>query len=177
MTATQIAPPAADEYADFHRGYISNVEHEPDGLAVLERQQAAIDRLADLTPTQASHRYGEGKWSVKETLGHLADTERVLSYRLLCIARGDTTPLPGFDENSYVAASKADSRQLTDLVRELAMVRAATLALVRSLEAEMLPRRGTVKDWSLSARGLVFIIAGHFAHHMNILRERYGVEV
>ena len=172
----RITPPGNDEYADFHRGYISCVEHEPDAVSVLERQKASIERLAQLTPAQSAHRYAEGKWSVKEMIGHLADAERVLSYRLLRIARGDATPLPGFDEKTYVAASTADRRELDDLTGELAAVRASTLALVRSLDAEMLPRRGTVNNWSLTARGLVFIIAGHFAHHMNVLRERYGIE-
>lgn len=177
MTPIAITPPAPDEYAEFHRGYIACVANEPDGIAVLERQRVAIERLGRLTPQQSAHRYAEGKWSVKEMIGHLADAERVLSYRLLRIARGDATPLPGFDEKAYVAASNADNRELAHLAGELAAVRASTLALVRSIEPEMLPRRGTVNNWSLSARALVFIIAGHFAHHMNVLREKYGVVV
>ena len=79
---------------------------------MLERQQPLIDRLASLTPEQAAFRYAEGKWSVKEVIGHLTDAERVVSYRLLRIARGDQTPLPGFDENAFVAASNADRREL-----------------------------------------------------------------
>jgi hypothetical protein len=177
MTPIAIQPPANDEYADFHRGYISFVLHEPDAVGVLERQRASIERLGRLIPEQSAHRYAEGKWSVKEIIGHLADAERVLSYRLLRIARGDATPLPGFDEQTFAAASNADRRELSDLTGELAAVRVSTLALVRSLEPGMLSRRGTVNNWSLTARGLVFIIAGHFAHHVNVLRERYGVEV
>ena len=92
MTTVAIQPPASDEYAEFHRGYISLVLNEPDGVAVLERQQATIGRLGRLTPEQSAHRYAAGKWSVKEIIGHLADAERVLSYRLLRIARGDATP-------------------------------------------------------------------------------------
>jgi hypothetical protein len=172
-----VTPPASDEYADFHRGYIAAVASGSNGLAVLDRQRAAIERLRALTPAQAAHRYGEGKWSIKEVIGHLADGERVVAYRLLRIARGDETPLPGFDENLFVAAAHADARGLDDLVDELALVRASTLALVRSLDEPALAARGTVNAWSLTARGLVFIIAGHFQHHMNILRERYGVDV
>ena len=177
MTTIPIPPPASDEYADFHRGYISFVLNERDGVAVLERQQATIGRLGRLTPEQSAHRYAAGKWSVKETIGHLADTERVLSYRLLRIARGDATPLPGFDEKTFAETSNADRRELSDLTGELGAIRVATLALVRSLESATLSRRGTVNNWSLTARGLVFIIAGHFAHHVNVLRERYGIEV
>lgn len=175
--ALTITQPASDEYAEFHRGYLAAVADEPDGLATLERQQAIIQRLRQLTPEQSAYRYAEGKWSVKELIGHLSDAERVMSYRLLRIARGDETPLPGFDEKIYVPASNAENRALADLVTELAAVRASTLALVRSLDDTALTRRGVVNNWTLSVRGLAFIIAGHLQHHVNVLRERYGVEV
>ena len=170
-----IAPPAADEYAEFHKGYIAAVAHETDGLAVLEQQRAVIDKLRQLTPEQSSFRYADGKWSPTEVIGHLADGERVLSYRLLRIARGDQTPLAGYDEGLFVANSRAAARDLLDLVGELSVVREATLALVRSLDDHALSQRGTVNNWSLSARGLVFIIAGHFAHHVNLFRDRYQI--
>ena len=173
----KIAPPDSNEYAEFHRGYIAAVERETDGIALLDRQKGAIENLRRLTPAQSNHRYAEGKWSVKEMIGHLADAERVVSYRLLRIARGDGTPLPGFDEKAFVSGSHADARDLSDLVDELATVRNATLTLVRSLDDATLANRGTVNEWSLTARGLVFIIAGHFAHHVNILKDRYGVNV
>jgi DinB superfamily len=172
-----IGPPGTDEYADFHKGYIAAVANEPDGIAVLEGQQSSITQFARLSPQQASHRYADGKWSVKEVIGHLCDAERVVSYRLLRIARGDKTPLPGFDEAAIAAASNADRRELADLVAELSVVRQSTLALVKSLDETGLSQRGTVNDWSLTAHGIVFIIAGHFAHHMNVLRERYGITV
>ena len=170
-----IAPPAADEYAEFHKGYIAAVANETDGLAVLEEQRATIDKLRHLTPEQSSFRYADGKWSPKEVIGHLTDGERVVSYRLLRIARGDQTPLPGFDEGLFVANSNATARDLQDLVGELSVVRDATIALVRSLDEHALAQRGTVNNWSLSARGLVFIIAGHFAHHVNLFRDRYQI--
>lgn len=170
-----IAPPAADEYAEFHKGYIAAVANETDGLAVLEQQRATIDKLRHLTPEQSAFRYADGKWSPKEVIGHLTDGERVVSYRLLRIARGDQTPLPGFDEGLFVANSNAAARDLHDLVAELSVVREATIALVRPLDDQALSRRGTVNNWSLSARGLVFIIAGHFAHHVNLFRDRYQI--
>ena len=173
MRPTTIAPPRDDEYAEFHKGYIAAIGGETDGLAVLQRQRIIIDRLPQLTPEQATFRYAEGKWSVKQVIGHLADSERVVSYRLLRIARGDKTALAGFDENLFVANSNADQRPLGDLVGELAVVRDATLALVRSLDERMLVERGVVNNWHLSARGLVYIIAGHFAHHVNLFRDRY----
>jgi hypothetical protein len=123
-----------------------------------------------------SRRYAPGKWSVREVIGHLSDTERVLTYRLLRIARGDKTPLPGFDEAAFAAVSNADRRDVGDLTDELTAVRHSTLALVQSLDEGALDSRGTVNAWALSARALVFIVAGHFAHHSKALRERYGVD-
>ena len=99
------------------------VANETDGLAVLERQRPLIDRLSQLTPEQAAFRYADGKWSVKEVTGHLSDAERVLAYRLLRVARGDQTPLPGYDENAFVVGSNADRRTLGDLAAEFAAVR------------------------------------------------------
>ena len=167
--------PAPDEYAEFHKGYIAAVAHESDAISVLERQQQAIAALRLLTPEQAGHRYAAGKWSVRAVIGHLSDSERVLSYRLLRIARNDATALPGFDENTVAAHSNADERALADLVDELSAVRASTLALARSLDEAALVRRGNVRDWSLTARAVAFIIAGHFEHHRNVLGDRYGV--
>jgi hypothetical protein len=175
--SVRIAPPASDEYADFHRGYVSLVAHEPDAVELLERQSSVLERLRSLTPEQASHRYAAGKWTVKELIGHLSDAERVVSYRLLRIARGDRTPLPGFDEQAYAANAGSEARGLSDLVNELMIVRSATVALVRSLDERVLANRGRVNDWSLTVRGLVFIIAGHVAHHLKILNERYGIDV
>jgi hypothetical protein len=172
-----IPPPTRDEYADFHAGYIAAVSGEPDAIALLERQKQAIQAFRRLTPSQAAHRYAPGKWSVRDIIGHLSDAERVVSYRLLCVARGEKGTLPGFDEQSYAAHSNADRRQLGDLVGELTLLRDGTLALVRSLDDSVLTNRGSVNNWTLSVRALAFIIAGHFQHHVNVLRERYGVTV
>jgi DinB superfamily len=160
--AVQIPFPSADEYAEFHQGYIAAVANESDAIAVLERQQGTIESLRNLTPEQAGHRYAPGKWSVRAVIGHVADSERVLSYRLLRIARGDAASLPGFDENTVAAHSNADDRPLIDLVDELSLVRASTLALARSLDEAALRRRGIVNNWSLTTRAVAFIIAGHF---------------
>lgn len=173
--ALTIGSPETDEYADFHNGYMAAMAGEPDALPVLERQRATIDALGRLSPEQAGHRYAEGKWSVREIIGHLSDAERILAYRLLCIARGDQTPLPGFDEEAYGAQTNADRRMLGELVEELAVVRLSTLALVRSLDEAFLTRRGNVKNWTLSVRALAFVIAGHFEHHVHVLRDRYSI--
>jgi hypothetical protein len=168
-----IPPPATDEYAEFHHGYMTRMVGEVDAIAVLDRQREHIEAFRQLTPEEAGHRYEPGKWSVREIIGHLADSERVFAYRLLCIARGETKSLPGFSEQAYAEASNADRRTLNDLVDELAAVRASTLALVRSLDESVLANRGVVNEWTLSVRAIAFITAGHLAHHVAVLRERY----
>jgi hypothetical protein len=172
-----IAQPGIDEYADFHKGYMAAVAGETDAITVLGRQQQQIEAFRRLTPERAGFRYAPGKWTVREIIGHLSDGERIVAYRLLRIARGDTTPLAGFDEQAYARVSNADHRTIGDLVDELAVVRASTLALVRSLDEASLDRRGTVNDWTLSVRALAYIVAGHLQHHVNVLRDRYRIEL
>lgn len=173
--ASLLTPPAPDEYAPFYHGYVAGVA-DADLLALLESQVAALRRaLGGLSDEAARYRYAPGKWSIKDVVGHLADAERVMAYRALRIARGDATPLPGFDENAYAEAAGADARPLADLLDELAAVRTATLALVRALGADALARRGTANGQPVTVRALVFIVAGHAHHHARILAERYGV--
>ncbi|HYE58379.1 MAG TPA: DinB family protein, partial [Rhodothermales bacterium] len=143
---------------------------------VLERQATELDALLrSLDEERARHRYAPGKWSVKEVLGHVTDAERIFAYRLLCIARGDQTSFPGFDENAYVPNSGADDRSMDDLLDEFAAVRRATLALLRGLPDAAMTRIGTANGQLVSVRALPFILAGHAQHHLNVLRERYGV--
>jgi hypothetical protein len=175
--ATRIARPSADEYPAFFAGYIATVGEESDGLAALERQQPLIAAFGGLPSETASYRYSEGKWTVRDVIGHVIDAERIFSYRLLRIARGDQTPLPGFDETTYAEISNAGRRDVSALANELGAVRHSSIALVRSLEDAVLANRGTVRAGELTARAQVFIIAGHFAHHAKLLKERYGVSL
>jgi uncharacterized damage-inducible protein DinB len=172
---THIARPSDDQVPDFHRGYFAAIAHERDAVPVLDAQLTLMRALATLPDGVADHRYAPGKWSVREVVGHLADGERVVAYRLLCLARGEAGPLPRFDEQAYAAQSNAGRRSMASLAEELALVRQATLALVRSLDEADLDRRGRVGDWTLTPRVLAFVIAGHVQHHVNVLRERYGV--
>jgi hypothetical protein len=173
--APTIAPPKQDEYAPYYARYVERVAGR-DVRAILEGQVEEIRALAGpLSEEEGAARYEPGKWSVKEVIGHIADTERVMSYRLLRIARGDPTPLPGFDQDPYVAAAHSDARTLDSLVAELEAVRASTLALVESLGAEEWGRRGVASGYEVSASALAHIIAGHLAHHVVVLRERYGL--
>jgi uncharacterized damage-inducible protein DinB len=180
MTTTHpasIPAPADGEYAPFYAGYVAavaGVDLRPFLTRQLDRLDAACGALSD---ADALARYAPGKWSIKEVLGHLADVERIFTYRTLRIARGDTTPLPGFDENAYVVAAGADGRSLDSLREELRQVRAATLSLLDSVAPDAWERRGTASGAEVSVRALAHMAAGHVEHHLGILRERYGLAV
>jgi hypothetical protein len=174
-TVTTIPRPEPSEYAPSYEAYVAKVP-QGDLLTVLDQQRRDTQQLlAGLPETKALHRYAPGKWSVKEVVGHLADSERVFSYRALRFARADGLPLQGFDEQAWVPAGRFDARSLTDLAGELAAVRGATIALFRGLDAEALACRGTANNKTVSVRALAWIIAGHERHHVGILHERYGV--
>ena len=174
-TVTTIPRPEPSEYAPSYEAYVSKVP-QGDLLTVLDQQRRDTQQLlAGLPETKALHRYAPGKWSVKEVVGHLADSERVFSYRALRFARADGLPLQGFDEQAWVPAGRFDARPLTDLAGEFAAVRGATIALFRGLDAEALARRGTANNKTVSVRALAWIIAGHERHHVGILHDRYGV--
>ena len=170
-----VGRPEPDEIPSHYVGYIKRVpELDPVNVCAAQIEDTAT-LLRGLSDTEAMYRYERGKWSIKEVVGHLADADRIMAYRALRIARGDTTPLPGFDENAYVPVAKFDSRSLADLVGELRTVRAATLALLRTFDADAWLRRGTASGKPVSVRALAFTIPGHERHHVEILRTRYGV--
>jgi uncharacterized damage-inducible protein DinB len=165
--------PRPDEYAPYYESYVHRIVND-DPFVPLDRQPGQlIGLLGYLSDAAAGFRYGPGKWSVREVVGHVADTERIFAYRALRIARGDTTPLPSFDENAYVTASGADTRLLAEILEEFEAVRAATWALFHSLPDEAFDRMGTASDHPVSVRALLSITLGHAAHHLAVLRERY----
>jgi hypothetical protein len=175
MAKLSLERPAPAEYASFHAGYVALV---PDGdvLKLLERQGRQTTRLLrSVGERKSRHRYAPGKWSIREVVGHVIDAERVFTYRALRFARADATPLPGFDENQWGGTSNADSRTLKELTAELASVRAATLAMFRGFTATEFARTGTASGQPMSVRGITFVTAGHERHHVNVLRERYGI--
>jgi uncharacterized damage-inducible protein DinB len=169
-----IAKPSDTEYAPFFAGYVGKV---PAGgpLPLLQAQVAVFERLGAHPAAAGDHRYGPDKWTVKEVLGHMADAERVFAYRLLRVARADATPMPAFDEQAWAKAAPHARRPLEEVVDELLAVRRATLPLVRSLDETALARAGTASGKSITARALCWIIPGHAAHHLDVLRERYGL--
>jgi hypothetical protein len=168
-----IQKPQASEYAPQAAGYVSLVP-EGDLLAMLEKQGGqTMAMLRGLSETEGDFRYGPGKWSIKQMVGHMSDTERVFAYRLLCAARNDRSPLPSFEQDDYVQWGGFDNRKLVDLLEELAAVRQTTLCLLRGLDDSVWTRRGVANQFEVSVRALAYMIAGHELHHHGILQERY----
>jgi uncharacterized damage-inducible protein DinB len=175
MSAPIYQRPEASEYAAYYTGYVGMV---PDGdlIGILEQQEKITSTLLGAVPeSRGDFAYAPGKWTLKEVVSHVADAERVFVYRLLRIARGDQTPLAGFDEKSWVPNAGCDRRTLADVLEELRAVRAGTIALLRHLPAEATTRRGTANNVEVTVRALAWIIAGHELHHLSIIRERYLV--
>jgi hypothetical protein len=167
--------PADTEYAPYYATYIARVI-EQDVLPVLEVQPAELQRLATaINPDRESFRYAPDKWSIRQTFGHLLDTERVMGYRAFCISRGEEKPLPGFDQNDYVARAHSDQRTVAEMVGEFSAVRTANLWTIRRWTPEEWSRVGTANGKAVSARAVAFIMAGHVRHHVAILKERYGI--
>ena len=169
--------PDSSEYPPFYHGYVSCV---PDGPILPQLQQQtdrALEFWSRLDNAESNHSYAPGKWSLKEMLGHIIDTERVFSYRLLCFARGEKQPLPGMEQDEYMAEADHASRPVKDLVDEYRAVRQATLYLIAGLQPADWGRTGTASGGRFTLRAKVYILAGHELHHMNVLKERYGVDV
>jgi DinB superfamily len=173
MSATPTARPDKSEYPSYAESYVARV---PDGdiVAILERQlEDTLALIRSIPEARGDFCYAEGKWSVKEVIGHIIDTERVFGYRALRFARGDATPLEGFEQDDYVRGGSFDRSSLSDLAAEYEHVRRATISLFANLDEEAWTRRGTANKNEVSVRGLAFIAAGHERHHIEILRTRY----
>jgi len=173
MSAPAPARPSESEYAPYYETYVSLVP-EADVLGALERQAAeTCALLRSISEERAGHRYEPGKWSIKQLVGHMVDAERIFAYRALAIGRGELRPLPGMDQEEYMAGADFDARTLESLAEEFEAVRRSTLLLLRHLSPEAWARCGTASDNEVTVRALAYIIAGHEAHHARILRERY----
>lgn len=175
-----IPRPPADEHASYAGTYIEAASqalarHALSSVTELLRRQPGdlASLLANVPDEQGHHRYAPGKWTLLESLVHTIDSERVFAYRLLRAARGDRTPLAGFEQDDWVPLSGAESRTLPDVVTEFGAVRAATLALIAPLDQNMLARRTVASGQEVSARALAWMIAGHAEHHLRLTAERY----
>ena len=176
QTRITLPRPKPEDFAAFYGRYVARVADVADaGGAFEEQRDRVVARLSGLTAEQASSRYAEGKWTVTEVVGHLTDVERVFAYRLLRIGRGDETPLPGFDENTYVPAGAFVRRALPEVRDEWVSVRNATISLVRGMPSEGWTRRGRANNDAITATALAYVMLGHVEHHLAILTERYAV--
>jgi len=165
--------PQTGEYGSYYQRYI-DLATEDDIVAALDAQsRETATVLGGLSEEQASHRYEPGKWSVKQLVGHVIDGERIFAFRALAFARGETNPLPGFEQDPYVANAGSDDRSIADLAEELATVRKANVLMFRALSEEAWKRSGIASDNPISVRALAYILLGHERHHLRILRERY----
>ena len=164
-----------NEYAPFYEPYMK---------ALIENDKSIIENLIDVQETFMSifeslpkekqeYAYAEGKWTIKELIQHLIDTERVFCYRALCFARNDKTSLPGFDQDLFVANCNANVRNYKELLHEMTILRKGTIQLFKSFSKEALLRIGNGSGKNMSVRAVGFIISGHQQHHLNIIKERY----
>jgi len=173
MTNTEIGRPDATEYMPYFDRYISLVP-EGDIVSTLGRQlDETLALLQSVPEERAGFRYAPDKWSIKELLGHMIDSERIFAYRALRFARNDATPLAGFEQDDYILGGSFDDYPLQELAEEFASVRRSTLLLFKHLSEEAWLRKGSANENEISVRALAYILAGHELHHTEILRTRY----
>ena len=173
MNQAGVERPPSSEFASAFLKYISRVP-EADVLAAMARQrEEVVTAFGKVRGPGERHRYAEGKWSVREVVGHVIDTERIMGYRAVCIARGEAASLPGFDENAYVANAAFDDCPLAELLDEFAHVREGHLAFFRHLSPEAWLRKGAANANPISVRALAFVMVGHPRHHLAVFQERY----
>ena len=165
--------PQPNEYPAWGETYISKVNG--DIFELLNSQGETVSSLFERNAHKANYAYAEGKWTLKEMLGHIIDTERVFAYRITCFARNEKQHIPGFDEDEYVNKARFADRDLGDLIAEFVALRNANLYLFKSLNDAELNRKGIASDKEISVRAILFITAGHIEHHLGILKERYHV--
>lgn len=166
--------PQKEDYPAYFGHYLSQISPEEPILNILQdRLDTYVATFKKMPEDQLLYRYAEGKWSIKEIIGHLIDAERIMAYRALRFARNDKTDIPGFDENIYVPAGKFDARNIEDLLHEWQTVRAATISLLNSLDEESLARGGKANGLYCTANAMLYIIAAHQEHHINVINDRY----
>ncbi len=165
--------PEPSEYAEYYGQYVRLVP-AGDLLEILSSQfSGTLGLLGRLDESRGGHRYAPGKWSIKEVVGHLSDTERIFAYRALCFARGERTPLPGFDQDAYVPAGRFDRRSLSDVLAEWEAVRRASVTMFGGFDEAAWTSAGTANGVGMSVRAIACVIAGHEVHHLSVLRTKY----
>jgi uncharacterized damage-inducible protein DinB len=165
--------PLSNEYTPFQANYIALVSGNNFDEIINNHSQQLLNFYCNLPNDKGNYAYAENKWTIKEVMQHVIDTERILAYRALCLARGEKQALPGFDENEYAAAAFAHNRSMASLKDEFEWVRGSTNSLLLSFNEKQLTHLGTANSYLTNANAIGFIIYGHLLHHKNILEERY----
>jgi hypothetical protein len=176
METLAIQRPKEGEYAKYYENYINKAGDKI--FKILESQVLDVRALMSEVPFEKeNYSYAPGKWTLKEVLGHINDSERIMGYRALCIARGEKNKLPGFDENAYVGNTDYSKRSLNDLAHEFGVIRDSNIILFNSFIEKDLNRKGIANENEISVRALIYVIAGHVNHHLDIIRERYWAKI
>ena len=165
--------PEKGDYPEYFETYFQNIKDENPIELMVSQKKELLNLLSTTNENEANYSYTDGKWSIKEVLGHLIDSERVFCYRAVAIARGETQPLPGFEQDDYVNGGNFNSRELTDLIDEYQKIRDASIPLFKSFDETDYNKRGIANNNPLTVRAVLFLIPGHEKHHINILKERY----
>lgn len=165
--------PTKDEYADYYHNYVEQIESD-DILNFMEMQMTEISELFKrVSEDNGDYAYAEGKWTIKEIIGHLVDTERILAYRALCFARGEKQILPGFEQDDYVNEGFFNDRSLVNLLKEFVALRQANIIMFKNFSDDILMRRGNANKSEFTVNAFQYIIPGHVEHHLKILKEKY----
>ncbi len=165
--------PGKKDYAPYYQGYIKNTTEEDIRVQLRKQMHKTFKVLKSISEKKAGYAYAEGKWTIKELVGHLIDAERIFSYRALAFSRGEDQHLPGWDEKVYTGNGNFNKRKLSDLAEELKLLRMANLLLFKNFSDEMLKKRGIASNNEVTVKAILFILAGHEIHHLKILKERY----
>ena len=169
----KISKPAPSDLSEYYQSYLSYVP-EDDLLKALKEQKSVIEDLVTSVPAdKETFHYAEGKCMLKEVVGHICDTERILTYRALRISRNDKIPMSGFDENWYTPNSNYGDRTLKNISEELFAIHTATILLFENMSEEMFDRQGTANESEVTVRGILFFIVAHTRHHIRVIKERY----
>jgi hypothetical protein len=165
--------PQPAEYPPYYQHYLDLIKTD-DVIKALKDQVMNVQAvISEIPEAKEGYAYAEGKWTIKEVIGHIIDTERILAYRALCFARKDKTVLPGFDENLFAANANFNKRTLYDLGHEFAIVREANITLFKTFDENVFKEKGNANGKEVSVGAVVFMIAGHAAHHVNVIKEKY----
>jgi hypothetical protein len=165
--------PVKGDYNEYYQSYINLVTGDDIFKELYDTNLLVSNTLNMFPQSRGDYSYAEGKWTLKEVIGHMMDTDRIFAYRALSIARGEKQPLPGFDQNQYVITGKFNNRPLFDLAYEYRLVRETNLQMFRGFDSSVLQNRGTASGFEVTVLALMYMIAGHEKHHLKVLKEKY----